>query len=78
MKIRRLLCLVAPHRWAPATDVHEGVLVLRCRRCGREEVRSAETFGTEPWGERWARQEFVDDAFIDARTWDPRIRERRR
>ena len=77
MNARGLICAVAGHRWAPPADVHGPVLLLRCGRCGREQVRSAETFEGEAWGERWARAEFADEPYIDPRDIDPRIRERR-
>lgn len=54
------------------------MVLVRCRRCGREAIHSAETFEAEAWGERWVRSDLADDPFVDMSEIDPRILERRR
>jgi hypothetical protein len=77
MKLRRLLCFGVRHRWVPSPDdSDEGVLILECARCGREQVFS-DTFEMEGWLERWGRQEIAQSPYVNPRHSDPRFHERR-
>ena len=73
----RVLCALVGHGWTPTGEGDTGMVVLRCRRCSRETVLSAETFEAEDWTERWARRELAEELWIDPREVDPRIQERR-
>ena len=77
MKLKGLLCFVAHHRWVPSEDdADEGVLILECSRCGREQVFS-DTFEMESWLERSGRQEIARSPYVNPRHSDPRFHERR-
>jgi hypothetical protein len=75
---RGLICIVTGHRWGPPTDERDGVVLLQCRRCEREQVFSAETFELDGLGERVARAEMAHNPFMDPRDADPKIRDLRR
>jgi hypothetical protein len=76
VKPKGLLCFVARHRWVPSEDAHEGVLILECSRCGREQVFS-DTLEMEGWLERAGRAEMAEMPWLDPARNDPRIGERR-
>ena len=79
MKLEGLLCLVARHRWVPSEeDVAEGVAILECSRCGREEVFSGETFEMEGFLERASRAAIARSPYVNPKHSDPRFIERRR
>jgi hypothetical protein len=40
-------------------------------------VVSAETFEAEGWSDRWIRTSLAHEPYLDPRSLDPRIRERR-
>jgi hypothetical protein len=78
VKLKALLCVVARHRWVPSKDdAHEGVLILECNRCGREQVFS-DTFEMEGFLERAGRAALADSPYVNPRWTDPRFDERRR
>ncbi len=77
MNAKGLICIVTGHRWGPSADEQDGVVLLECRRCGREQVFSSETFEMDGLGERAARAQMANDPFIDPRDVDPKIRDLR-
>ena len=59
MRARRVVCVLAGHRWQTDAAADEPFPVLRCARCHDRRELTAETQSPEGWVERAARKDRV-------------------